>query len=44
MTTIINAQLPEFKVQAYHNGGFTTVLAMPNTKPVVDDIIANQEI
>ena len=25
MTPIINAQLPEFKVQAYHNGNFTTV-------------------
>ena len=25
MTPIINAQLPEFKVQAYHNGQFTTV-------------------
>ena len=25
MTPIINAQLPEFKVQAYHNGQFVTV-------------------
>ena len=25
MTPIINSQLPEFKVQAYHNGNFTTV-------------------
>ena len=25
MTSIINANLPEFKVQAYHNGAFTTV-------------------
>ena len=25
MTPIINAQLPEFKVQAYHNGQFRTV-------------------
>ena len=25
MTSIINAQLPEFKVQAFHNGNFTTV-------------------
>lgn len=25
MTSIINTQLPEFKVQAYHNGNFTTV-------------------
>ena len=25
MTTIINSQLPEFKVQAYHNGNFKTV-------------------
>ena len=27
MTPIINAQLPEFKVQAYHNGNFTTVFS-----------------
>ena len=25
MTPIINAQMPEFKVQAYHNGAFKTV-------------------
>ena len=25
MTTIINSQLPEFKVQAYHNGNFSAV-------------------
>ena len=25
MTPIINSQLPEFKVQAYHNGEFKTV-------------------
>lgn len=25
MTTIINTLIPDFKVQAYHNGGFTTV-------------------
>ena len=25
MTSIINAQLPDFKVQAFHNGNFTTV-------------------
>ena len=25
MTPIINSQLPEFKVQAYHNGQFVTV-------------------
>ena len=25
MTTIINSRIPEFKVQAYHNGKFVTV-------------------
>ena len=30
MTTIINSQFPEFKVQAYHNGNFSYFSAKSN--------------